>query len=97
MSTRFTPAARRQLLTAVEFMADRRSSAARAFLDTLEKRLQELEQFPATGRHVPEFPELPFREVRVPPYRIFYRTRESGLWVVGVWHDAQMPGEPITK
>lgn len=97
MSTRFTPAAQRQLLHAVEYMADRRPSAARAFLDTLAKRLQELEQFPDTGRHVLEFPELPFREVRVPPYRIFYRTRESGLWVVGVWHDAQLPGEPISK
>lgn len=76
-------------------MADRRPTAARAFLDTLEKRLREIAQFPEAGRQVPEFPELPFRKMRVPPYRVSCRMRETGLWVVGVWHDALLPGEPI--
>ena len=94
MSVRFTPAAQRQLLEALEFIATRRPSAARRFLQRVRARLESLEAFPEAGRPVPEFPELPFRELLVPPYRLFYRVRESGIWVVGVWHDARLPREP---
>jgi len=94
VSVRFTPAAQRQLLEALEFLAARRPSAARAFLQRVRARLEVLEDYSQAGRRVPEFPELPVREVLVPPYRLFYRVRESGVWLVGVWHDARLPREP---
>jgi hypothetical protein len=40
---------------------------------------------------VPEFPELRYREVMVVPYRFFYRVKGDVVWVVGVWHGAQLP------
>ena len=43
---------------------------------------------------LPEFPDLAFREVIVPPYRFFYRVRDDAVWVVAAWHSAQLPGEP---
>ena len=43
---------------------------------------------------VPEFPDLPYREVIVEPYRFFYRIEEATVWVVAVWHGAQPPEEP---
>jgi plasmid stabilization system protein ParE len=43
---------------------------------------------------VPEFPDLPYREVIVSPYRFFYRITEATVWVVAVWHGAQPPQEP---
>ena len=82
------------MLDAVDFIAARRPTAARAFLERVRLRLQVLESFPEAGRSVPDFPDLPFREILVPPYRLFYRLRETGIWVVGVWHDAQLPTEP---
>jgi plasmid stabilization system protein ParE len=43
---------------------------------------------------VPEFPDLPYREVIVSPYRFFYRIKEATVWVVAVCHGAQPPEEP---
>jgi len=45
-------------------------------------------------RVLPEFPDLAFREVIVPPYRFFYRVKDDAVWVVAAWHSAQLPGEP---
>lgn len=28
------------------------------------------------------------------PYRFFYRVKDRTVWVVAVWHGAQLPGEP---
>ena len=43
---------------------------------------------------LPEFPDLPFREVVVPPYRFFYRVKDDAVWAVAPWRSAQLPGEP---
>ena len=50
--------------------------------------------FPIRGPSSTEFPELPYREVYVEPYRFFYQVREKTVWVVAVWHGAQIPEEP---
>jgi len=46
---------------------------------------------------VPEFPDLPYREVIVSPYRFFYRIKEATVWVVAVCHGAQPPEEPMSN
>ena len=53
--------------------------------------LRRLEEFPESGRLIPEFPGLPHREVIVPPYRFFYRVIGKTVWIVAVWRSAQMP------
>ena len=52
-----------------------------------------LRKFPQSGRALPEFPDLPFREVIVTPYRFFYRVKGKNVWIVAVWHSAQLPEE----
>jgi hypothetical protein len=47
------------------------------------------------GRIIPEFPDLPYREVVISPYRFFYGLKGETVWVVAVWHGAQMPKEPL--
>ena len=59
-----------------------------------ENHLRKLEKHPESGRHLPEFPELPYREVIVSPYRFFYRVKGKVVWVVAVWHSAQLPDKP---
>ncbi|WP_407057128.1 type II toxin-antitoxin system RelE/ParE family toxin [Desulfobacter postgatei] len=44
-------------------------SAAINFRNRAEKILRTLEDFPESGRIVTEFPELPYREVIISPYR----------------------------
>ena len=68
--------------------------AAERFRQLCEQTLRRLEDFPESGRKIPEFPELPHRELLVTPYRFFYRVLENTVWVVAVWHGAQLPRSP---
>jgi toxin ParE1/3/4 len=90
----FTPSARLQFLEAVEYIRRGNPDAASDFRDKAEKSLLRLKKFPESGRLLPEFPDLPFREVVVPPYRFFYRVKGEVVWIVAVWHGAQLPYEP---
>jgi len=90
----FTPTGRRQFLDAIAYIHRDKASAALSFRQKAEKSLSRLKKFPGSGRPLPEFPELPFREVIVKPYRFFYKVKENDVWVVSVWHGAQLPDEP---
>lgn len=89
-----TPSARTQFLEAIEYVHKENPVAAAKMRQKAERVLRRLIRFPDSGRLIPEFPELPFREVQVPPYRFFYRKEGSVIWVVGVWHGAQIPETP---
>ncbi len=90
----FTPSARDQFLSALESIRHDDPSAALAFREKAEESLSRLRQFPESGRVLPEFPDLPFREAIVAPYRFFYRVKGDTVWVVATWHGAQLPDEP---
>lgn len=94
MKVRFTPSARRQFLTAIEHIFRENPSAAIVFRRKAEKDLSRLQGFPQSGRMLPEFPDLPYREVLVTPYRFFYCVKEKTVWIVAVWHGAQIPHQP---
>lgn len=94
MKIRFTPTARTQFLSALAYIRRDKPSAAARFRERAEKALKRLLKYPESGRHIPEFPELPYREVIVPPYRFFYRIEDDIVWIVAVWHGAQLPDEP---
>ena len=91
MKVRFTPSARTQFLSALSYIRQDKPSAAVSFRDRAEKILRRLEDFPESGRIIPEFPELPYREVIIPPYRFFYKIKADVVWIVAVWHGAQLP------
>jgi toxin ParE1/3/4 len=90
----FTPTGRRQFLEAIAYLHRDNPSAAANFRRKAEEKLSRLKQFPDSGRILPEFPDLPFREVIVKPYRFFYRVKDKTVWIVAVWHGAQLPAEP---
>jgi len=91
---RFTPSARIQFLSALTYIRQDNPQAALRFRHRAEGVLHRLEKFPESGRVVPEFPELPYREVVISPYRFFYRVKGKVIWIVAVWHGAQLPQEP---
>ena len=64
------------------------------FRQRAEDALRRLQRFPESGRIVPEFPDLPYREVIVRSYRFFYRVRDPIVWVVAVRHAARLPENP---
>jgi toxin ParE1/3/4 len=96
LKVRFTPTARHQFLQALDFIRRDRPMAAARFREVCEDSLRRLVDFPESGRSIPEFPELPHREVIVAPYRFFYRTSGDTVWILAVWHGAQIPADPAT-
>ena len=96
MRVRFTPFARQQLLGLIDYIKRDKPTAAVRFRRHVEESLRRLERFPQSGRPIPEFPDLPHRELIVPPYRFFNRVKGKTVWIVGAWHSAQLPEEPDT-
>ncbi len=91
----FTSSARRQFLEGLEFIRQDSPAAARRMREKADESLSRLVEFPESGRSIPEFPELPHREVVVLPYRFFYRVVGETVWIVAVWHSAQLPTDPV--
>jgi len=94
VKVRFTPSAKAQFLSALTFIRRDKPSAAADFRKRAESILRRLEDLPESGRVVPEFPDLPYREVFVLPYRFFYRIKDNVVWIVAVWHSVQLPKKP---
>ena len=97
MKVRFTPFARNQFLSALAYIRLDKPSAATKFRDRSEKVLLRLVNLPESGRIIPEFPELSYREVIITPYRFFYKIKDDVVWIVAVWHGTQLPNEPDLK
>lgn len=94
MELKFTPSGRLQFLAAIRAIQRENATAANKFRRQAEKALRRLERFPGAGTVVAEFPDLPYREVYVKPYRFFYKTHNHIVWVVAVWHGARIPEQP---
>ena len=94
MKVRLTPSARAQLLSVLAYIRRDKPSAATTFREHSETVLRRLEDFPESGRIIPEFPELPYREVIISPHRFFYKIKGDVVWIVAVWYGAQLPKQP---
>jgi len=67
-------------------------SAARTFASSIKTKVARLEEFPESGRLVPEFPSSGLRELLVGDYRIIYRTLKAppSLQILAVRHGARL-------
>ena len=92
----FTPLTRAQFLQAIAYIRRDKPSAAVSFRQKAEKVLLRLREHPESGRPLPEFPDIHYREIIVTPYRFFYRIKDNIVWIVAVWHGAQFPDNPAT-
>lgn len=93
----FTPTARKQFFNVLAYIRRDKPSAAIFFRKKAEQTLSRLSDHPKSGRFIPEFPDLPYREVIVAPYRFFYKVKNNAVWIVAVWHGAQIPQIPPSK
>lgn len=53
------------------------------------KTISRLEQFPKSGRVIPEFDNENYREIIVTPYRIFYLFENNGVKILTIVHSKQ--------
>lgn len=94
MRVRFTPQADRQYLEALRYLRGKNPAGAASVLARVEAMVAQLRAHPRSGHMIPEFPELPHRELPVSPYRFFYRVVDDTVWIVGVWHSRPLPERP---
>lgn len=61
-------------------------------VENIVRSVERLRQFPESGRHLPEFPYLPHREVITANYRIIYRNdfENDAVKIVAVVHGSRL-------
>lgn len=90
----FTPQAERQFLAALAFIRTKNPAEALTVMRRAEAVIAQLSEYPYSGHVIPEYPDLPHRELPVPPYRFFYRVVDGTVWIVAVWHTRRLPEKP---
>lgn len=94
MIARFVPSAWAAFESAFDSLLGKNPIAAERFRDQVLRALERLERFPQLGHYIPEFPDEPFREIIVGPYRFFFFFEGETIWIVAVWHGAQQATRP---
>ena len=73
-----------------EYIALDNPLAASRYVQKVFDRVMRLEVHPSSGKHPPELPRAPYREVVVPPCRIFYRIEKSTVYILHVMRSERL-------
>ncbi len=82
--------ARDDLRGIFDYIARDSPRAADAMVDRLIGATERLEEFPESGRLLPEFPSLSYREILVGSYRVIYRPEPERIWVLAIVQCARL-------
>ncbi|HEU0014857.1 MAG TPA: type II toxin-antitoxin system RelE/ParE family toxin [Longimicrobium sp.] len=85
----WSPLALERVVEIAEFIARDRPQAAARWADAVFASVLRLEQFPESGRRVPESPRSDLREVIHGRYRVIYRLDPDRVTVLTVRHGRQ--------
>ena len=87
----WSPTARLDLHDLVNYIAADSPAAAKRFAQRIFETIERLQDFPLSGRMVPELEDPAVREVIQRPCRIVYRLNEAEktVEVARVWHAAR--------
>ena len=80
----WTEPALQELDAIAEYIALNNPAAASDLVKAVFDKTERLENFPKSGRIPPELPDSVYRELVVPPCRIFYREDEQRVFVLFV-------------
>ena len=87
---RWTKPALRDLDDVAEYIAVDDPVAASRLVTRTFDRVERLKRFPGSGKHPPELPNTPYREVVVPPCRVFYRVKNDTAYILHVMRGEQL-------
>jgi len=84
------------LLDIVRHIQSDKPAAARQIASSVKAKVARLEQFPESGRTVPEFPSSGLRELIIGDYRVIYRASKdpASVQVLAVRHGARLLESP---
>jgi plasmid stabilization system protein ParE len=91
LTVRFSPRARHDLRSAVEYLAARNPAAAAELADQLLSTIEKLAQGEFQGSEVQLRSGAIVRSWPVVPYRIYYQRSVEALQVVRIYHQARRP------
>jgi len=80
-----------------EYIALDNQDAARQYVQKVFDAVKRLEDFPRSGNVPPEISRLPYRQIIIPPCRIFYRIQKDYVFIVYVMRSEQLFQEKIFK
>lgn len=83
----WTEPALQELDAIAEYIALDNPAAASDLVKAVFDKTERLKNFPKSGRIPPELPDSVYREVVVPPCRIFYREDEQHVFVLFVMRE----------
>ena len=89
-TVRWTQRAKGDLQEVYDFIARDSPRAADALVERIIHATERLAAYPESGRIMPEFPSLPYREVIVGNYRVLYRVEGEVVWVAAVVHGRRL-------
>lgn len=75
-----------------DYIALDKPDAARRLVQKVFAKVDRLQKFPKIGSVPPEISDLPYRQLVVPPSRVFYRIEKNKVYIVHV-----MRGEQLLK
>ncbi len=80
----------RDLEEIAEYIALDNRSAAYRYVRKVFSAVERLKRYPDSGRKPEELPATPYREVIVPPCRVFYRTTENDVFILHVMRSERL-------
>ncbi len=86
----WTEPALNDLKTIADYISLDKPNAAKRFVTKVFGAVEGLELFLASGKGVQELPRSPYRELVVPPCRIFYRGDSSSVFIVHVMRSERL-------
>ena len=86
----WTEPALNDLQTMAEYIALDKPNAAQRFIQKVFAAVERLARFPRSGAVPSELPRLPYRQIVVPPCRIFYRPNGDDLVIIFVMRSEQL-------
>ena len=85
----WAPSALDDIDAIAEYIARDSIDRAALFVTRLFEITDRLQEFPLSGRVIPEIGEQSCREIIYGSYRIMYRVDDNDVWITGIVHGAR--------
>ncbi len=86
----WTEPALRDLDEIAEYIALDNQTAASRYVQRVFHRVERLQDHPDLGKRPLELPETQYREVVIPPCRVFYRVEEEKIYILYVMRSERL-------
>lgn len=86
----WTEAALQDLDEVAEYIALDNPAAASHYVQKVFDRAEHLTAYPDSGKRPPELPDTSYRELVIPPCRIFYRHEKSQVFILHIMRSERL-------